>query len=460
MPPSPNSNLNPQSGPSSNGARLLLVAMMVLSATILWRSDRFHARVVPDTASYLDVPLNSLAGALSHYRTPGYPVFLAATKPFAAEWAAVPIVHYLIFCGAVAALFRSLGPLAGPWARAFIAGSLLFANILIGPESTVETVATDFLASAFGVLAVSLLLLRATRAVPSRWLLLAIALVSAAAWIVRPAYLFLVPMIPLLGAMLTKANSHITNRTGGLREPITLGFVTLLPLVAWCGLRQTVVGRFGAVSFGGYNLIGIAGQFLDDGLAQELPDDLQPLALAALERQKTFSFPGPTDAESSKLNYERIERRYDDTIWRIYLPAAEELAGNAPVRVNSDLKRLAFEIIKRRPRDYVIWVAKATRQAVRKLVSDFVLNPVYLALLFATIGTQLLCILRHSPAPDATCPGATASLFVVAMVYATASLSVVIIVCPPLGRMTDAAGLFMAPAITSVFCGRLCCLRR
>jgi hypothetical protein len=67
-----------------------------------------------------------------------------------------------------------------------------------------------------------------------------------------------------------------------------------------------------------------------------------------------------------------------------------------------------------------------------------------------TISLQLLAILKTAASPRLECIGAAASLFLVAILYAAASLAVVIVVCPPLGRMTNAAELFLAPLLTSV----------
>jgi hypothetical protein len=428
---------------------------MAVAAGVLFRLGSFTPVEVPDTAGYVEFPFNSLSAALSHYRTPGYPLFLRLLRPLSENWRIVPTVQFLLYCLATAMFFRSLQNLTDRWTGAFIAGSLLATNILFG---YVNWLSTEALAATLGVMTAALLLSRITATGGQRVRnAVAIAAVVAAAWLVRPASLFLVGFVPVVGTLLAMA--HRRERATGLwHEALILTLAVVLPVVAYCGLRWNVVGRFGIVSFGGYNLIGIAGQFLDDDVARQLPDDLQPLAAAALQRRSRFPF-----SEAERLLYDRMESRYDDTIWNVFTPAARDLFGDDHRRLNSELKRLAVEIIKVRPRDYAVWLAKATRQGVRKLVSDFVLNPASLAMLLTVIVLQVTATVKDRPGPADECAIAsriTATLFLVAILYAAASLIVVIIVCPPLGRMTDAAAVLLGAPLMAAIADRWQALRR
>ena len=68
--------------------------------------------------------------------------------------------------------------------------------------------------------------------------------------------------------------------------------IAIVPFLLFCFLRWVVVGHFGLVSFGGMNIIGIAGQFLTEDMIPKLPETVQPLAVRVLatraERVATF----------------------------------------------------------------------------------------------------------------------------------------------------------------------------
>jgi hypothetical protein len=289
--------------------------------------------------------------------------------------------------------------------------------------------------------------------------LLAVALSSAAAWLVRPAYAFLIPLVPILGALLARSLRRLCHARGWCREFLLLALATALPFLAWSALRATVVGRFGIVSFGGYNLVGIAGQFLDEEVAAALPPDLQPLARAAIAERTQVAFGGPDLPDSQRLNYDRMEWRYDDTIWKVFTPAAQAHFGDDHAKLNSQLKRLALEIIRLRPVEYAVWIAKATRQGMRKLVSDFVLNPAYLAALLLLVAAQIAVTVRGPTNACETLPNPAAILFLAATLYAAASLALVIVVCPPFGRMTDAAAVLLSGPLLAGLCDRMGQLR-
>jgi len=283
------------------------------------------------------------------------------------------------------------------------------------------------------------------------------ALCVMATYLTRPAYLSLVVQLPLLGlAIVQSRRVHRPTFRELTRTAAVLAAATLIPLIAYCTLRSVVVGRFGVVASGGFNVIGVAGQFLDDEMVGSLPDDLQPLARHALTHRP------PEDGDQSVLmtdapvlNYQRIENRYDRTIWRIFYPAAEQTESSAVTSVNTRLRRLAQEIVRQRPKMYAVYLIKAFRRAVFKIVGDTVLNPYCLSLCLLIAGVTLIRILRPSAVrtvdPESGAEFDLLSLMVLATLsFAACQMAVVILVCPPLGRMTDAMALFV-PALLMAF---------
>jgi len=285
-------------------------------------------------------------------------------------------------------------------------------------------------------------------------------------WLVRPVMLFLVPLVCVAAPLFElRTRGSAATWAGLARFALVSAAIVILPLVAWCGLRWQAVGKFGVVSFGGYNLIGITGQFLDEALVAELPEHLRPLVQSALQRRQSLppgEIPLPDDP---LLRYSRMEVNYDVTIWKVFVPASQELYGNDAVQVNSRLRELGVAIARLRPEWYGVWLAKACRQALRISCQELVGNPVTGPLIVLTIGLELLRIVRcwRRSIPAGLLSSATdlvPVLLLMSVLYAASNLLLVIVVCPPLGRMTDAATVLFPALIAAVFCDRLSLLRQ
>ncbi|MCA9025466.1 MAG: hypothetical protein KDA86_09665 [Planctomycetaceae bacterium] len=435
---------------------LVLLAQVVLVGLWLWLSGRFVPMPVNDTPSYREFPWHSVHDALTHIRTPGYPAFLAVVAP-GKNLAAVPIAHYLVYCLSVILFWRGLMSLGvANWPRAWVASALLYANILHG---YVNTIASDTLAAALAIASVGLLFRAITKLTLGSLLMLATSVLATC--LVRPAYLSLVVFVPILGVLLLicRRDGRLTgkqlSRSGGM-----LVAATFAPLLTYCGLRAIVVGQFGLVAFGGVNLIGIAGQFLEPEMVPQLPADLQPLAVFALEHQPPES-KSDVDlmSDAPVLNYQRIENRYDWTIWDTFLPSAKATETEGGASTNSRLRRLAQAIIFDRPGMYVVYLAKAFRRAVYKIVGDTLLNPYCLALCLGITVQILLRILRwrmipSEPERDPSGYRLLDVMTLTALLYAVCQMVVVILVCPPLGRMTDAMALFVPSLLMAILIDR------
>ena len=157
--------------------------------------------------------------------------------------------------------------------------------------------------------------------------------------------------------------------------------------------------------------------------------------------------------EAHRLNYLRMESRYDDHIWRIFVPAAQELLGEKSHRaVNKELKQIAVALVVARPVDYFVWVAKAFRRGIGKMASDMMLNPASLVIFLLTLFTMLAYSVRFLD--QRRRPGEvsrqTAVLFLLACPFALLKLTTVILVSIPIERMTSPAGLFVPVVFTAL----------
>lgn len=420
----------------------VLLAQMLFIGVWLGATGRFQPVVVRDTAGYADFQWQSPEAVLSQLRTPGYPAFLTLNGLIADDFCSVPIIQFLTYTAAVVVFFWGVRQFTSSSAIACAAAStLLYSRILHGH---VDVVATETFAASAGISVCGLTLWRL--AAPGPIITACLVLTAATGWLVRPAYIFLVPLVPILTWLLGSATLTTERRSRWLHVLSALA-LTAVPLCGYSLLRYCVVGRMGIVSFGGYNQIGISGQFLDSAGLDQLPGELRGTAAAALEIRSSAQQPPGEYDDLARLNYMRLEDRYDTTIWHEFVPAAEQAVGHDPVQVNTQLRRLATALIRVYPRSYAVWLAKASRQAAKKVLWDFADNPVTLGLLFLTlvrICQPRFLLNYYSSASASVERTGLRSLLILAGTYLVLSLAVVIPLCPPLGRFTDAASVMLA----------------
>lgn len=426
-----------------------VLGQAVLIAAFLQATGQFEARLNPDSASYREMPFGSLAAALSHTRTFVYPAFLRLVRAVAGTDLAAPYFQFAAYVAAAAGFclaLRSVGfsrPAAGAAASALLYSRVAF-------EQTGDVVA-DVLAAALAVAAVSLLLVVIERPKSAA----AWAGVTAAVFLTyqtRPAYLFLVPLVPLVGFGLSAVVRRRPIRSFGcLGLSLLLAASAVLPFLAFCALRWSVVGHFGLVSFGGYNLIGISGQFLDEELAKEVSPEVRPLARRIIERRKLVEDWRPP------ADYWAMEAMYNPTVWTLAVPAAEELYDEDPVRINRSVTTLGRDIIRLRPGAYLRWLAWSGREGARSLLYLFVTDRATRLCLLALLGSQAWVVWRRlrsgalpppPPASDRRFVEFNALLWL-AVAFAAAKVLLVILVETPIGRYLSAAVLF-APSAFAV----------
>jgi hypothetical protein len=359
----------------------LLALHAVVVLLCLHYSGQLKPTKVPDTISYMGASrATSASQALSHYRTYGYPLFLQTVRSSGRSLADVPLFHALAFLSATLFFWLALSVyLRSPW--------MAFAATLPMPYTGVWTLARriqpDFLAAATTVLAFSFLLLLAVK--PKKvalWVGLALAVFMT--YQLRPAALFLIVLVPLLGGLLRSCVDRPSAKVL-LRWTVGLAATTLLPYLMFAGLRWQMLGHFGLVPFGSTNLAGLTASFLDRALIAELPREHRKVAETMLKRREKRGWePLKLDSDS-----EPFFRQYSDNIWKVALPAArihvkrqrKEAAekGGAPadprgfrVVVNETLGGLSRELVRLRPMLYLKWVRDALRYGLDQLFDDLV----------------------------------------------------------------------------------------
>lgn len=425
----------------------LLAALFSFAAN--FGQHRFQPVVEPDFDSYRNYDWSTWTAVLSNVRTFGYPLFVTCVCAVSDHPRAIPLAHWLTLV--FAAFLLQAGLTAAGMRRGVAlacAATLLLdrAMLRFGNHVIADSVAGSLAVAATG----SFLATLAPRF--SRWGWCALTLLTFLSYQCRPAYLCLIPLWPLLGGGLA---ALLLDRDATwkalVRRISSYALATGAPFVLFCTLRWAIVGHWGLVSFGGYNLIGIVGQFLDPATAAALPADLQPLAQRMLQRASQIEhYERPT-------NFHELEQRYNPTVWQIAVPAAIEIHGDDPVKVNTDLSRLGRELLLRHPGQYA-----------RSLVWNGVHAIQWTVILTVTDkGTQLLCLLclvvhawslwrgprgtgRPYPERCAIRYRESHLLFWTAASFAAAKISLVMLVEPTMERYMTGA-MTLLPCAIAVF---------
>lgn len=326
-------------------------------------SPNFALSTVPDSGSYawMAGKAVSLEAALSHFRTVGYPLFYAIVPDVL-----IPAVQLAVFFVAVSVLYAGLRAISGKqWVALAACLPMVTLNntYRLDPIAYSHLLIPDALTLSVGMLAVGTCLLFLAET-GRRWLWLTLCgIATFYAYMLKPSYLFLVASMPIivLGWVVL---CRLADWKYALRRaflPVTL--VVVVPLLLFCGLRWTVVDQFSLVSAGGRQLIGLAGNFLDEETVSQVSKDLRPFAsdIAEIVREKDALAPSGADGESL---YKHIFRTYD---WIIY--GNGELSQYCSgIECDEKLGALSREILILNMGQYLTWLQASAANAMEKVM--------------------------------------------------------------------------------------------
>lgn len=419
---------------------------LLLSFIAMYSKGRLEVRFEPDSANYLNFDFSSFANLVRGIRTPGYPLFLQVVKNTIGIHG-LGVVQWLVWSGCVLAFSASLQKAGVSRYSSFISSFVLFFSH--GVWEFCGTVGTDCLAMSLAILGVACFLWslseKKLRLVP----LILLAIITCATYLVRPVFLFLLVLWPTLGAWLELFVFRRGLNQGGKRL-VAMAVVSIVPFFAYCGLRFVVVGEFALVSFAGYNLIGIGGQYLEELELAKISPEMQPLAKRLISKRVLV------DDYRTPDTFEDMEEMYNTTVWQMAVPAAEELYNNDITRMNANLQRLAFESIRLHSREYCSWLISnglhAARQVLILTLLDrglrlFLLSvPVLLGISFLgrRFGKPLLALNR-----DSTARFELSLLFWLTSVFTLGKILLIILVEPAIGRYVVAAMIYV-PCLVAV----------
>jgi len=256
----------------------------------------------------------------------------------------------------------------------------------------------DFLAAATTVVAVSCLLVLAVGPANIGWWI-GLGVATFSAYQLRPAAVFLVAFLPVLGFVL-KWLRRDRNWKQLSQWTAIASLVIFLPFLAFSSLRWATVGHFGVVSFGGPNQAGMAASFIDAQVVRQLPQEHQGLARNMMKMRRKRGWEAMT-RRSAIIDY---FVQYSDNIWRVAIPAAQKeykrisalpedhpdrLDGmERPARVvqNEMLSQASRAIVRLRPGLYFKWVTSALVYGLKQLLNYvWIVAPALLILFSAPI---------------------------------------------------------------------------
>lgn len=249
--------------------------------------------------------------------------------------------------------------------------------------------------------------LLALAATPRRvWPWIALSVSLAYTYHIRPAYLFLVPLVPCLGVLLLAIHAAWHRGPFRWKQPAAvLVAIAFLPFLAFCLLRLAVVGHFGLVSFGGWNIAGLTVELLDRPLIDsQVPEDLRAAALEMLDaRREVHRRRGLADAyHEGRVNLPQLRENFDANIYEVAAPPVVRRhsgAGEgslASLAVNRDLSRLSRAVLWARKGVYLRFVVDNFRLGLRDVPATNLTLPLVAALAVFLCAARNLIWPGHS----------------------------------------------------------------
>ncbi len=370
---------------------------------------------------------------LATKRTFGYPVFLWLVERLTAGVEAVATLQLVTYLGSVVLFGAAAQRFFGSALLAVGAASPLFYFELL-PWLT-RQVASDLLGAALAIAtAAALLWFWAADAAGKRLRAPAVALGVALflCYQTRPSYLFLVPLLPLLG-LVRAAWRERGWRSMTRGAVLTSTGLAVLPLLAWCTLRLILVGEFGVVSFGGMNVIGITAPMVTPEVVPHLPADLRLFARKLMRQRERFGL-APLEPE---VDYRRWRNEFNQYAHFVSAEALLRTVGGKPGTklapwpwANRFYTRFSLAMIRQRPDLYGRWLWGASKETARWLLAERVMRTAALALL----GALLFALARRWRSRSSAISSRTWELLALAVAWALAGQALVIAVEVPLAR--------------------------
>ena len=422
---------------------ILLIFLACITYGALFGVSRFHPWISPDTASYVEAWLST-----SPWGEPRHPLFgwLLDTLPFGEKFNRFPIIMASLFFASVGYLHWSLRKIGLSLRASFsVTTALIWSNAFLIWHNAVhpEILALSMIFCAIAALNT---LARGGAFAPN---IFVFTCALGTACMLRPSFLPCLLFFPALYTFLQAA----TMRSVRWRSAAAILLAAFIPFLANSTLRYFAVGDFNIVSFGGFQMVGMAGLIQTPEIEKLMPPDLQPFAHAIIKQRKEgeergyilqtpLNSQGQRSFVSSALGYFDIyARTYDDLLYGIIRP----LQGNEDwPSFNRKMMRFSLATVTAAPTEYLAWVGGAMSRAVGRMIvtnAPLALAVVFLAALYPAVlfrGRQRA--LRAAGVYDLPI------LLCLTVFYTVSSIFLSVIVTYPASRYIDTAAIFL-PAL-------------
>ncbi|GAA5510130.1 hypothetical protein [Novipirellula caenicola] len=414
------------------------ISFVVGGVFIAWLSGRLEPHFVSDSTSYLEYSFSSLDEIGRSIRTPGYPLWLMAFRgTVGLTW--VPLAQVIVHATAAFWLATELRRQGMMHRHCIVAGIAIAVGCTA--MDNINIISTDAIAASVGVMAATALLRLSSAADSWRWAA-ATAVLSVVAIMLRPAYLFLIPWLAVAGSLLGRVHGQRWKTSIG--NSVLVSIATLLPILAWMGLRMIAVNDFGILPFGHQNLGGVLVQLVSDEELTQLPGDAAAMGEAIVFEKQRLAATGHSFAAGDAGATMTIDARWDEMTYFVVVPAAKSLAGDDPVAQHNAIKVMNQAIIAQYPLRYATWIAKNGRRGAWAIAADMVMHPTFLTAILGLAAWLIYAATSGIPCSGVLDNGlAMRSLTIITLTYLAAKLGFVILTSPGIGRFSDAAAIFL-----------------
>lgn len=270
---------------------------------------------------------------------------------------------------------------------------------------------------------------------------------AGVAYTLRPIMLPVIVTLPLLWLMLVwhRKDVHVILRAA------TMASVLAIPFLGQATIRWVAVDDFNIVSFGGFQMLAMAGYMLDDKIIESLPDNVRETAQQVLAVRNAAGLDGrvmPTPFNSSGERsfvsaavgyYDIYARSYDNFLLGIL---ALQAPGETWVTFNQRLMRFSLAAIHAARLRWLGWIVGGTSRSVGRMLIANVPMVLSSALFLLFWLRQML----RWPKQTLPRPNDVSIVALVALAWTATCAPLGVLVTFPAARYIDTSALLL-PAI-------------
>ncbi len=420
-----------------------LLALTGLSLIVLAVAGGFAATLMPDTDGYLNV--GSFPAALARTRVPLYGPLIDLVDNGSRTFAIVPALQTVFFIIATWLLvfeLRQFG-LSG-LAVLSVAAALLFSSSLL---LTGRTIHPELPAVACALLAFAGTV-RLVAPNPPRWAAVLVLFGAGLSYLLRPSFLPLIFVLPVLHASLRalRGERPFTAWTAAVLA------AAALPFLAVASLRAATVGDFNIVSYGGYQMSGMATLMLSEPVVARLPEHDRALGARLLAARSAAEESGraigvPLNS-SNQRSFVSAALAYFDVYARTYdqvlpLVQAQRRPGESWVAFNRRMMDFSLAVVRAAPLRYAAWVVGATQRLIGHAVIANL--PLMLAVMVMLVAWPWRLLVHRTVRLPPVQPADMPVMVLLATAWFAAAGALAVLVTFPATRYIDTANLMLAP---------------